>query len=97
VPEYFFYISETSETVTFMATEPPDIAPICAPSASGTNPQKLSISEVPSLSTLNTTLPSDSPPEKITPSRLLKISPVPKIPGKYSISEKKLFCSHRRS
>jgi hypothetical protein len=37
VPEYFFYISDTSETVTFMETAPPDIAPICAPSTSGTN------------------------------------------------------------
>jgi hypothetical protein len=43
------------------------------------------------LSALNTTLPSDTSPEEVTPSRLLKISPVQKIPNKYSISEKQLF------
>jgi hypothetical protein len=41
VPEYFFCISDTRETVTFMATTPPDIAPICAPSSSGTNSQNV--------------------------------------------------------
>jgi hypothetical protein len=95
VREYFFSISDTSETVTFMETAPPPMAPICAPSTSGTNSQNvLPISAGPSLSTLNTTLPSDSSPEEVTPSRVLKIDPVPKIPRKYSISEKQLCGSH---
>jgi hypothetical protein len=95
VPVYFFSVSDTSETVPFMKTVPPDMAPICAPSTSGKNPQNvLPISAGPSLSNLNTTLPSDASPEEVTPYRLLKIRPVPKIPRKYSISEKKLFCSH---
>jgi hypothetical protein len=95
VPEYFISISDTSETVTFMETVPPDMAPICAPSTSGTNSQNvLPISAGPSLSILNTTLPSDTYPEEVTPSRLLNISPVQKIPRTYSISGKKLFCSH---
>jgi hypothetical protein len=87
VPEYFFSISDTSKTVTFTETEPPDMAPICAPSASGTNSQNV----LPSLNTLNTTRPSDTSPVEVTPSRLLKISLVPKIPRKYSISENKIF------
>ena len=37
VPEYFFSNSKTSETVTFMETAYLDMAPICAPSTSGTN------------------------------------------------------------
>jgi hypothetical protein len=73
-PEYFFSISNTSENVNCMETAPPDMAPICAHSTSGTDSQNvLPISAGPSLNTLNTTLHS----------------PVPKIPRKYSISEKK--------
>jgi hypothetical protein len=41
VPEYFFSISDTSETVTFMEKAPPHMAPICAPYTSGTNPQNV--------------------------------------------------------
>jgi hypothetical protein len=94
VPEYFFSNSDTSETVTFMKKTPPDMAPICAPSTSGTNSQNvLPISAGPSLSTVNTTLLSDTSSEEVTPYRLWNISPVPKIPRKYSISEKQLFCS----
>jgi hypothetical protein len=37
MPEYFFSISGTRETVTFMETGPPDIIPICAPFTSGKN------------------------------------------------------------
>jgi hypothetical protein len=95
VLEYFFSISDTSETVTFMETAPLDMVPICAPSTSGINSQNvLHISAGPSVSNLNTTLPSDTSPEEVTPCRHFKISPVPKIPRKYSISEKQLFCSH---
>jgi hypothetical protein len=94
VPEYFFSYSHTSETITLMETSPPDMAPICAPSTSGTNLKNvLRISAGPSLSTLNTTLPFGTSLEEVTPSRLLNISPVPKIPRKCSISEKKLFVS----
>jgi hypothetical protein len=57
----------------------------------------LLISERTSLSTLNTTQLSDTSPEVVTLSRLVCISLVPKIPRKYSISEKQLFCSHGRS
>jgi hypothetical protein len=95
VPEYLLSISHTRENVTFMETTTPDMAPICAPSTSGTNPQNVfPISAEPSLSTLNTTLPSDTSPEEVTPSRHLKISRVPKMPRKYSVSEKQIFCSH---
>jgi hypothetical protein len=55
VPEYVYSISDTSVTITFMETAPPDMAPICAPSTSVTNSQK-----GPSLTTLNTSLPSDT-------------------------------------
>jgi hypothetical protein len=41
MPEYFFSISDTNETVTFMETTPPYMAPICAPSTSGTNSQNV--------------------------------------------------------
>jgi hypothetical protein len=58
VPEYFFSISDTSESVTFVETAPPDMAPIYAPSTSGTKSLNvLPISEGPSLGTLNTKLP----------------------------------------
>jgi hypothetical protein len=35
--EYCYSISDTSETITFMERATPDMAPICAPSTSGTN------------------------------------------------------------
>jgi hypothetical protein len=41
VPEYLFTISDTSKTVIFMETTPPDMTPICALSDSGTNPQNV--------------------------------------------------------
>jgi hypothetical protein len=64
------------------------VAPMCAPSTSEINSQDvLPISAGPSLSTLNTALPSDTSPEEVTTSRLLKISPVPKIPRECLISE----------
>jgi hypothetical protein len=44
-----------------------------------------------SLHTLNTTLPSDTYPEEVTPSRLLKVSTIPKTPRKYLISKKEPF------
>jgi hypothetical protein len=95
VPGYFFFISDTSETVTFTETAPPDMPPICALCTSGTRSQNvLPISARPSLSTPNTALTSDTPPEAVTLSRLMKIISVPKIPRKYLISEKQLFCSH---
>jgi hypothetical protein len=82
VPEYFFSISDTSETLTFMKTAPQDLAPICTASTSGTKPQNvLPISAVPSLSILNTAMPCDTSPEEVTPSRLSKIEPVPKLQG----------------
>jgi hypothetical protein len=57
VPEYFASISDTSETVTFMETAPPDMAPICALSTLGNNSQNvLPISAGTLLSTLNITL-----------------------------------------
>jgi hypothetical protein len=88
LPEYFFYISDTSETVTFMETAPPDMAPICAPSTSETKSKiVLLMLAGSSLSTLNT-LPSDTSLQKVTPYRLLKFSAVPKMPKKYSILEK---------
>jgi hypothetical protein len=80
-----------------METASPYVTPICAPSTSGTNSQNvLPVSTGPSLSTLNTNLPSNNSPEKVTPSRLLNINPVPKTPKKYSIAEQQLFCSQKR-
>jgi hypothetical protein len=73
VPEYFFSIYQTNETATFMKTAPPDMAPICASSTSGTNCQNvLPISAGPSLNTLNTTLPSDTSPKDVTSFKLLE-------------------------
>jgi len=60
-------------------------------SASGTNPQiLLLISAEPPFSTLSITLPNDNYPKEIIASRLWKISPVSKIPRKYSIARKEL-------
>jgi hypothetical protein len=89
VLEYFLSISDTRETVTFMETAPPDMAPICAPLLH--EPTLYVIYFNRTFSTLNTTLPSDTSPEEVTLSRLFKFSLVPKIPRKYSISEKQLF------
>jgi hypothetical protein len=84
VPEYFFSISGTNETVEFMETAPAGMAPVCASSASGSNSQNvLPISAGPSLQTLNTAMPSDTSAGEVTPSRVLKINPVLKIPRKY--------------
>jgi hypothetical protein len=70
------------------------MAPIAVASTSGTNSQDvLPVSTGPSLSSLNTTLPSDTFPEELTTSRLLKISLVPKMPRKYSVSEKQRLYS----
>jgi hypothetical protein len=64
VPEYLFFISGTSETVSFTETAPPDMVLICELSASGTKSQNvLPVSAGPSLSTVNTMLPSDTSPE----------------------------------
>jgi hypothetical protein len=64
VPEDFFSISDTSETVTFMETAPSDMAPIFIPFTSVINSQNvLPISAGPSLSTLNTILSPDNSPE----------------------------------
>ena len=41
MPEYFLSISDTSKTVTFMETAPPNMALICALSTSGTNSQSV--------------------------------------------------------
>jgi hypothetical protein len=41
VPEYLFFISNTGETVTFVETSPPHIAPIWSSSTSGTNSQNM--------------------------------------------------------
>ena len=70
--------------MTFMETAPPNVALLSAPSFSVTKTQNvLPVSAEPSFSTLRTVIPSDSSPEKITASRVLKISPLPEIPRKY--------------
>jgi hypothetical protein len=81
VPEHFFSISDTSESTTCMETAPRNMAPISAPSASGTTSQTvLSTLAGPSTSNLHTIMFSGISPDVITPSKLLrKISPVPKI------------------
>jgi hypothetical protein len=67
VPEYFFSISDNSETVTFMERGRPDMVLICATSTLETNSQSvLPISAGPSLGSLNITLPSDIPLKKLT-------------------------------
>ena len=79
-----FYISDTIETVTSMQTAPPKVAPVCVTSTAVTNSQNvLLISAELSLRTLSRIFSSDISPEETTSSRLLKISPVPKIPRKY--------------
>ena len=81
MPEYFFSVSDSSETTTSMETAPPNMAPICVPSTSGTNSENvLPISAKPTISNLSTTFPSDISPKETTASKLLKMSPLPKIP-----------------
>jgi hypothetical protein len=65
VPEYFFSISDTSETVTFMGKAPPGMARIW------NQLSVLRISAGTSLSTLNATQISDSSPKEVTLSRHL--------------------------
>ena len=80
MPEYFFSVSDSSETTTSMETAPPNMAPICVPSTSGTNSENvLPNSAKTSIRNLSTLFPSDISPKETTASRLLKISPVPKI------------------
>jgi len=88
VPEYFFSIFDTSKAITCMGTEPPNMAVVCVPSTSVPNSQNaLLISAKPSLSTQSTILPSKTSFEEATVSRILKISPEPKISRKYSIEK----------
>jgi hypothetical protein len=97
VPEHFFSISDTSETTTCIDTAPRNVAPMSAPSTSGTTFQNvLSTPAAPSTSNLNTVLSSDTSPDEISPSkRLRKISPVPKIPQKkLNCKEATGFCPH---
>ena len=72
-----------------MQTAPPKVAPVCVTSTAVTNPQNVLLTSAElSLSTLSTILPSDTSPEEITPSILLKkISPVSKILRKYPIEK----------
>jgi hypothetical protein len=65
------------------------MALFCVPSTSVTKSQNLlTISGEPSLSTISTILLSDTSPEEITFSRLLKkIGPIPKIQRKYLIDK----------
>jgi hypothetical protein len=79
VPEHFS-ISDTSESTTCMETAPRNMAPISAPSASGTiSKTVLSTPVGPSTSNLNTIMFSDTSPDVITPyKRLRKISQTPR-------------------
>jgi hypothetical protein len=86
VPKYLFSISGTSETKTPMETALPIMAVVCIPSTSVTNSQNvLPISTEILLSTMSTILSSETSPEEISSSRLLKSSQVQKI------SSKKIF------
>jgi hypothetical protein len=83
VPKYLFPISGISENKTSMETALPIIAMVFITSTSVTKSQNvLPISAELSLSTLSTILSSDTSPEEISSSRLLKISQVPKISKK---------------
>jgi hypothetical protein len=80
VPKYLFSISGTSENKTSMETALPIMAVVCISSTSVMNSQNvLPISAELSLSTLSTTLSSDTSPEEMSSSLLLKISQAPKI------------------
>lgn len=84
VPEYLFSNFDTSETITSIATTPPNMALVlCALYFSN----QLSSSAEPSFSTLNNILHSDTSFEELTCFRLFKSCPVPKIPRKYSIGQ----------
>jgi hypothetical protein len=65
VPEYFFSISNTSETVPFMENTHPDMAPIW------NQLSVLPVSAETALSFLNSTQCSDTSAEEFTLSRLL--------------------------
>ena len=68
------------------------MAPTCEPFTSGTNSQNvLPTSAGPSLSTLNAILPSVTAPEEVTPSRLLKMSPIPKYREKFQFQKSNFF------
>jgi hypothetical protein len=73
-----------------METAPLNMAPISAPSASGTTSQTvLSTPAGPSTSNLNTIIFSGTSPDVIAPSKLLrKISPVPEIPRRMCVLQK---------
>jgi hypothetical protein len=61
-PEYLFSISDTSENTATEERAPPHMALVCVPSTSVRELSKwLPISAEASLSTLSTTLPSDTP------------------------------------
>jgi hypothetical protein len=96
VPEHFFSIPDTSESIMCMETAPQNMAPISAPSASGTTSQTVSSNPAgPSTSNLNTILFSDTSPDIITTSKLLrKISPVPKILRRNSTARRQLASVH---
>ena len=88
MPKYLFSISDTIESVTYTQTTPPKVAPVCVTSTAVTISQNvLLISAELSLRTLSTIFSSNISPEEFTSSRLLKISPVPKIPRKYPIEK----------
>jgi hypothetical protein len=92
VPEYFFPISDTNESTTCMETAPRNMAPISAPSASGTTSQTVLSTPVgPSTSNLNTTMFSDTSPDVISPlKRLRKISLARKIPRRNLTARRQL-------
>jgi hypothetical protein len=78
-----------------MEKAPPDIAPICALPTSATNSQNvLPPSARRSLGTLNTTLPSDSSPGEVAPSRLLKNPQYRKCRTNFQFQRSNSFFSH---
>jgi len=88
VPEYLFSSPDTSETKTAMENAFPNMAPVCVKSTPVTTLQNVfPISAEPSLNTLNTVLHSNNSLQKIIAHRLFKVSPIPKIPGKYLIGK----------
>jgi len=97
VPEYLFSISDTSENDIKITH--PNTSPICVTSASGNNFQSLlpSSAEL-SISTLRTTFPYGISSKKLLPLDVfIKISHVPKLPRKYSITNKELcFFLHKQ-
>ena len=88
VSEYFFSISDTCETITFMVTTPPNMALLCVPYflvTSSQNVTYLSSNFIQYSENCNSFWLF--PWKKITASRVLKISPLPEIPRKYSIDK----------